>query len=116
MADRLARALGDFVAGHIARTDDGVIDRPRRAEMLELVRHHTIRARRIGDQHHNAATVAETRQCVAGLGKRGDTVMHHAPDVGEHHVVIARKRGKMIGKDGQGNNLSRWRAVSGRWI
>ena len=30
----------------------------------------------------------------AGVGKGGDAVMHHAPDVAEQHVVAARQRSK----------------------
>ena len=91
----MAAPLLDHGAGDIARGHDGVIGLARHMQPLELARHLFARARRIGDQDDHAAARARAHQRVAGVREGGDAVVHDAPDVAQHHVVVGRQRGKL---------------------
>src|SRR5262249_18727036 len=71
-------------------------------------------ARRVGDQHHGATAGAKARQRVAGRKRRGDAVVHHAPDVGQNDVVARRERRKTVDEGGRGHALGLRRAQGRR--
>ena len=95
-----AGALSDQRASHVPRADDRIIGLARHLEGVDEGLHEVARPRRIGDQHHGAALAAEPHQRCAGFHGRGDAVVHHAPDVAEHHVVAWSERREM-GRQGR---------------
>jgi len=97
-------ARGDERAGDVARTHDAVVGRARHAQPVERqARHPLARPRRVGDEHHRAAALAEARERIAGIGRGGDAVVDDAPDVAEHDVVVAGERGEVRGERGEHN-------------
>ena len=73
--------IGDEMPGQVAGRDDGVVGFVGNAELAQLPLHRIRRPRRVGDEDDGAALLAERVQRLAGLGKRLEPVMDHAPDV-----------------------------------
>ncbi len=96
LVDRLAMMPGDEMPGEIARRDDGVVGGIGDAELAQLSLHRVRRPWRIGDHDHGAALVAKGLQCGAGVRKRDEAVMDHAPDIAEHDIDVAREFVQMV--------------------
>src|SRR3974377_2044433 len=64
-------------------------------QAIELTRHHVARARRFDYEHDHGAARAHTHQRVTGRGKRRDAIMHHAPDVAQHGVIVGSQDREM---------------------
>ena len=74
----------------------------RHLELVEQAHHHAGRTRRIGDQEHGAAAGAEPGERVAGMREGAHAVVHDAPHVGQHDVVVARERSEILDEGRQG--------------
>ena len=105
-----APALDD-AAGDVAGRGDRVIGVMRHAEAVENLPYGGAGPRRIGDEDHGTAAGAKARERRAGGGESRDTVVHHAPDVAQEHVIAARQRRKSINDGGQGA----WRHQRVEW-
>ena len=95
---RAGRAFGEFVAGGVARGDDGAPAVARHVQGVELDHHAWRRARRVGDQHDVAMVAVEPAQGLAGPGPAFAPVVDHAPDVAEQQVIV----GGDVGQAGEG--------------
>jgi hypothetical protein len=102
VAQALAAAARDDLAGDVAGRHDAVIGLRRHAQMRDLADYRRARTRRIGDEHHRLALRADPHQRVAGGGKRHFAVMHDAPDVAQEHVIGGRDGREMRDQIWQG--------------
>ena len=72
MKHHRALMLGELVAGEVARGDGGVIGIVGDAETAELLLNARARARRVGEEHHDAARRAKASRGGNGAGERPD--------------------------------------------
>src|SRR5208282_4488515 len=101
----------DDAAGDVAGRRYRVIGVVRHAELVENPLHGGARPRRIADQDHGAAAGAKALERLAGRGESRDTVMNHAPNVAQQHVIAARERCKPFDDSGQ----DAWRHQRVEW-
>ena len=80
----------------------------RHVQAIELGVNISIGARRIGDEDHAAAAGAIMRERLHRIGKRGDAVVDHAPDVAQQRVIASgQSRQSVIDRNGHADRYRR---------
>ena len=85
---RARRALGQFHADRIARGDDRIPSVTRHTGAIELLRDRPAWFRHVGEQDHALARRAQALQRRAGSGVGAAAVVHDAPHIAEHGIVL----------------------------
>jgi hypothetical protein len=94
----LAAAGHDGRTGDISRGDDAIEHGVRHGQLIQKAQHDFGGARRIGDQDHGSAALAEARERLDRLRKGRYAVVDDAPDIRQDNIVTRRERGKAVGE------------------